>query len=47
MSITPMAPEGAFLVEDFEPAYLRVFRDGGMPARVEGALREASRPLAL
>jgi len=40
MSITPAARESAFLVEHFEPAYLRVFRDGGMRARVEAALRE-------
>ena len=33
-------PDCAFLVEDFEPACRRVFRDGGMPARVEAALRE-------
>ncbi len=37
-----MAPVAGdrFLVEDFEPACLRVFREGGMPARVEAALAE-------
>ncbi len=32
--------EERFLVGDFEPAYLRLHREGGFPARVEAALRE-------
>jgi putative pyruvate formate lyase activating enzyme len=41
MSIGAIVVGGrGFVVEDFEPAYLRVFREGGMAARVEGALRE-------
>jgi putative pyruvate formate lyase activating enzyme len=29
-----------FLLEDFEPAYLRLWREGALPARVEAALEE-------
>jgi putative pyruvate formate lyase activating enzyme len=32
--------EEHFLLDDFEPAYLRLHREGGFPARVEAALRE-------
>ena len=32
--------DGAFLVDPFEPAYLRVHRQGGFASRVEAALRE-------
>ena len=33
--------EERFLLDDFEPAYLRLHREGGFPARVEAALARA------
>ena len=36
----PSMPDPRFLVEDFEPAYMRLYREGGLQARVEVALAE-------
>ena len=36
----PSKPDPRFLVEDFEPAYMRLYREGGLQARVEAALAE-------
>ena len=33
-------PDPRFLVEDFEPAYLQLYRRGELQARVEAALKE-------
>jgi putative pyruvate formate lyase activating enzyme len=37
---TPPAPDPRFLLDDFEPAYLALYRDGKLEARVEQALAE-------
>ena len=36
----PSKPDPRFSVEDFEPAYMRLYREGGLQARVEAALAE-------
>ncbi len=36
----PPPPDPRFVVEDFEPAYMEVYRRGEFPARVEAALAE-------
>ena len=36
----PSKPDHRFLVDDFEPAYMRLYREGGLQARVEAALAE-------
>jgi putative pyruvate formate lyase activating enzyme len=40
MSPTPAAGGSAFLLEEFEPAYMSLLRGGGLPARVDAALQE-------
>ena len=37
---TPPAPDPRFVIEDFEPAYVRVHREGGLDARRQRALAE-------
>ena len=37
---TPPIPDQRFLVEDFEAAYLRIYRRGELPTRVERAIAE-------
>jgi putative pyruvate formate lyase activating enzyme len=36
----PSKPDPRFLVEDFEPAYMRLYREGALQSRVEAALAE-------
>ncbi len=36
----PPAMDGQFLLDDFEPSYLRLYRRGELPARVEAGLQE-------
>jgi putative pyruvate formate lyase activating enzyme len=36
----PPAPDPRFLMEDFEPAYMEVYRQGVLPSRVKAALKE-------
>lgn len=40
MGVTIPSIEERFLIRDYEPAYLRTWRDGGMEAKVEAALEE-------
>jgi len=37
---SPPTPDARFLVEDYEPAYLALYRSGALPRRVDAALAE-------